>query len=400
MKPLPRWEGHKLHSLMPLLFRKRTVMAAWEKVRKNKGAPGVDGETVEEFEKDLKRRTMAIGEDLRLFRWQPKPLRRVLIPKPDGRKRGLSIPCIEDRVVHGALAIVLYPVFEDRFGPECFAYMNGRSALDAIERVRNGIRAGKAWVVETDVQKFYYTMDRKRMLGKLAERIADGTFLRTVSKVIHSGVLGEMEDGAAKDIGVPQGSPLSPVLANIYLANFDREVGSRWMLTRYSDDLVVQCDTKEEAEAALAAIEEALRKEGLEIKKEKTRVVHAREGFDFLGYHITEQGLRPTKKALKSLKEKVRAVTRRHDTRPLKEMVPREMRIVNGWTNYYRLVEPSVLWPLGGWLLTRTRTRMKKRGTRYRKWNVPMQEVYDAGLRLPYHILTDYHPQRLGKPYE
>jgi len=394
VKPLLKWEGRKLHSLMPLLFRKRTVIAAWDKVRKNKGAPGVDGETVEEFEKDLKRRTMAIGEALRLFKWNPKPMKRVWIPKPDGRKRGLSIPCIEDRIVHSAIAMVLYPVFEDRFGPEYFAYMEGRSALHAIERVREGIRNGKVWVAETDVLKFFDTIDRRRMLGKLAERIADGTFLRTVSKVLQSGVLGELENGA-EEIGVPQGSPLSPVLANIYLADFDRVIGSRWMLTRYSDDLVVQCETREEAEAALGAIEEALRKEGLALKEEKTRVVHAREGFDFLGYHITEQGLKPTKKALKNLTEKVRAVMRRHDMRPLKEMMGRAMPIVRGWTNYYRLVPPSEFWELGGWLLTRTRTRMKKRGTSYRKWNVPMQEVYAAGLRLPYHILTDYSPMRL-----
>jgi len=379
---------------MPLLFRKKTIMASWEKVRANKGAPGVDGETVEEFEKDLKRRTMAIGEALRLFKWHPKPLRRVWIPKPDGRKRGLSIPCTEDRIVHSAVAMVLYPVFEDRFGPECFAYMEGRSALHAIERVREGIRNGKVWVVETDVLKFFDTIDRKRMLGKLAERIADGTFLRTISKVLQSGVLGELEDGA-EETGVPQGSPLSPVLANIYLADFDREIGSKWILTRYSDDLVVQCATKEEAEAALAAIEKALRKEGLAIKKEKTRVTHIRDGIDFLGYHITEQGLRPSRKALKSLKEKVRAVTRRHDTRPLKEMVKREMQIVNGWTQYFRLVNPTDLWELGGWLLTRTRTRMKKKGTSFRKWNVPMAEVYAAGLRLPYHILTGRVPKRL-----
>ena len=162
-------------------------------------------------------------------------MRRVWIPKPDGRKRGLAIPSVEDRVVHAAIAIVLYPMFEDLFGEACFAYVPGKNAQQAVARIREKGRAGKEWVVETDVAAFFDTVDRRRLVGKLAERIADGSFLRLVGQVVRSGVLGERTTEENTE-GIPQGSPLSPLLANIYLAEFDREVGKRWELTRYADD--------------------------------------------------------------------------------------------------------------------------------------------------------------------
>jgi RNA-directed DNA polymerase len=390
MKPLPKWKGKKLHSLMPLLFRKRTMMAAWDKVKKNKGAPGVDGETVEEFGKDAKGRTRQIGEVLRLRTWRPKPLRRVWIPKPDGTKRGLAIASVEDRVVHAVVAMVLYQVFEDRFGPECFAYVEGRNALQAVERVQAGIRARKTWIVETDVSKFFDTVDRRRLMDKVAERIADGTFLRLISAILRAKIFGEdIGDDVA---GMPQGSPLSPLLANIYLADFDRKIGSRWLLTRYADDLVVQCATREEAEEALTAIEEELRKEGLSLNKDKTRITKARNGFDFLGYHINDWEVGPSRKSVKKFQEKIRSEVRRHDAGPMEERVKKVMPIVYGWTHYFRLTRPSKVWDLGGWLLRRMRTRKTKRKT-YWKWNlISWKDLHAAGLKLPYQILKGYIP--------
>lgn len=391
MKPLPKWTGQKHPSMMPLLCRKQTLQAAWEQVRRNGGAPGVDGETVEEFGENARERLWELTEALRLHTWRPKPLRRVWIPKPDGRKRGLAIPCVEDRVVHAAIAIVLYPMFEDLFGEACFAYVRGKNAPQAVARVQTQAQAGKVWVAETDVASFFDTVDRKRAVTKLAERIADGGFLRLVGSVIRSSVLGQVTEEDAE--GIPQGSPLSPLLANIYLAEFDREVGKRWALTRYADDLVVSCATREEAEVARSAVESALKHEGLAMKSEKTRVVWLGEGVDFLGYRITLGGVMPSKKSVKRFQEKVRALTLQHETRPPKEVVARVMPVVRGWTNYFRLCRPSGVWEAGLWLLERLRgcfTHHRWMGKWQKEW--PMARLLELGVETPWSLLKKLSP--------
>lgn len=392
MKPLPKWEGKKLHSVMPLLYRRKTLQAAWEQVRQKGGAPGVDGETVEEFGEDAAGRLWDISEALRTHTWVPLPLKRVWIPKPDGTKRGLAIPSVKDRVVHTALAMVLYSVFVDRFGEACFAYVPGKSAQDAVERIWTKAREGKVWVVETDIKSFFDTIGRKRVSDKLAVRIADGSLLRLVSAVMRSGVLGEStgEDEA----GIPQGSPLSPLLANIYLADFDRQVGERWALTRYSDDLVVQCATEEEAEAAQKEVEAALAKEGLSMKPEKTRMVPLMMGIEFLGYHITDRRRSPSEKAVGRFQEKVRSLTLRHDTRPLNEVVARVMPVIRGWTNYFRLARKDpTIWQLSSWVLSRVRgAGFHRRPPEGGSQLFPTDTLYEMGLRLPYAILTGWSP--------
>lgn len=387
----PRWEGRKLHSLMPFVVRRKTLEAAWEQVRRNGGAPGVDGESVEDFGRQARERLRGLSEALRTGVWQPRPLRRVWIPKPDGSRRGLAIPCVEDRVVHAAVAMVLYAVFEDVFGPDCYAYVRGRSALDAVARVQREASAGKAWVLEADVMKFFDTIDVDRLMDKLATRIADGSFLRLVRAIARSGVLGELAEDEA---GLPQGSPLSPLLANVYLADFDRRIGSEWSLLRYADDLVVLCASKEEAENARVMVEAALKDEGLRVKPEKTRVTHWDEGFDFLGYALSSRGLAPSARSVKRFKEKVRSLTVRHETRPLEEVVRRVMPVVRGWTNYFRLCAPSgAMWELGGWLMTRLRLyEVKHWWTGVFQEGVPKERLYEMGLRLPYHILTHWSP--------
>lgn len=389
MKPLPKWTGQKHPSMMPLLCRKKTLQAAWEQVRRNGGAPGVDGETVEEFGENAGARLYELSEKLRLGTWRPKPLRRVWIPKPDGRKRGLAIPSVEDRVVHAALAIVLYPMFEDLFGEACFAYVQGKNAQQAVLRVQSQAQAGKVWVLESDVASFFDTMDRARVVLKLAERIADGSLLRLVGAVIRSGVLGEATGENAT--GVPQGSPLSPLLANIFLAEFDREVGKHWAVTRFADDLVVSCATKEEAEEAKTAVEAALKREGLSMKAEKTRVVWLGKGVDFLGYRITLRGVCPSEKSVGRFQDKVRSLTLKHDTVPLEEVVKRVMPVIRGWTNYFSLSRPdAMMWGLGRWILARLRGQAI--GARWWKKSVqvvPTERLYGMGLLLPYALLKE-----------
>ena len=384
----PRWEGQKHPSLMPFVFRKKTLVAAWEEVRKNHGAPGVDGESVEEFEAHAKERLWDLSEALRTHAWTPHPLRRVWIPKPDGTRRGLAIPCVEDRIVHAAVAKVLYAVFEDEFGPDCYAYVRGRSALDAVARLLREGRAGPRWVLETDIQSFFDTIPRERLMDKLAARIADGSFLRLVRSIVRSGVLGEK--AGADDTGVAQGSPLSPLLANIYLAEFDRKVGAHHSLVRYSDDLVVVCRTEQEAQEARREVEEVLAEEGLRMKPPKTRVVRLESGVEFLGYRLTDRKADPSAKSVRRLQEKVRSMTVRHDTQPLSKVIPRVMSVVRGWSEYYRLAgESEVLGAVSLWL-TRRLQAYKVKHRWYGAWqrHAPVSMLYALGFRSPYVLVV------------
>jgi RNA-directed DNA polymerase len=279
---------------------------------------------------------------------------------------------------------------EDPFGPDCYAYVIGRSALDAVQRVQKEGQAGKGWVYEFDFAKFFDTIPRERMIDKLAVRIADGSFLKLVRLILRSGVLGEAqgEDG----VGVPQGSPLSPILANVYLAEFDRRIGSRYALVRYSDDAVVLCTTEAEAREAQKEVEAVANEEELKLKPEKTRIVPLSTGVEFLGYRMTAWKAEPSTKSVKRFQEKIRSLTVRHETRPLAEVIQRVMPVVRGWSNYFRLSGKSpLLFDLGNWLLARLKAYQTK-GRWVNVWNrdCPTTMLYRLGLRLPYHIVTSF----------
>lgn len=386
----PRWEGRKIPSLMPLVFDKKTLVAALGEVRRNHGVPGVDGESVEEFSENAEERLQELSEALRKHEWHPKPLKRIWIPKPDGTKRGLAVPCVEDRVVHTAVAKVVYSVFESEFGPDCYAYVRGRSALDAVQRIQREGRLGQGWVFESDLSKFFDTIPQERLINKLAVRMADGSFLKLVRSILRSGVLGE-RPGEGK-VGVPQGSPLSPILANVYLADFDRKIGSHHSFVRYADDVVALCATKEEAELTGREMEETLREEGLRLKPEKTHIVRLSEGVEFLGYRITAWKAEPSAKSVRKFQEKIRSLTMRHETRPLAEVVQRVMPVVQGWSNYFRLSGRSpAVYQLGAWIVSRLKAYQTKH-LWVKVWDrdCPTTMLYGLGLRLPYHIVTSY----------
>ncbi len=300
------------------------------------------------------------------------------------------MPCVADRVLHRAIAKVVYAVFQDEFGPDAYAYVKGRSALDAVQRVQKEGQAGKGWVYELDFAKFYDTIPRERLIDKLAVRIADGSFLKLVRLILRSGVLGEAQ--GEDEAGVPQGSPLSPILANVYLAEFDRKIGSRHALARYSDDAVVLCATEAEAREAQKEVEAAANEEGLKLKPEKTRVVPLSAGVEFLGYRITAWKAEPSTKSVKKFQEKMRSLTIRHETRPLVEVIQRMMPVVRGWTNYFRLAGRSpVLYNLGSWVLARVKTYQTKcRWVKVWDRDCPTAMLYGLGLRLPYHIVTSF----------
>jgi RNA-directed DNA polymerase len=387
-------EKRKVHSLIDKVFRRRNLERAWEKVKKNRGSAGIDEMTIAEFEKSKDYYLDLLHRKLREGTYRPQPVKRVEIPKADGGVRKLGIPAVIDRVCQQALVQRMEPIFEPAFVQCCFGYRKGRSPHDAMRKVWRELNAGNFWIVDADLRQFFDTIHQEKLIDLIAEKISDGRVLRLVRDMLRSGV---MEGGYWRPTltGVPQGGVASPLWSNIFLTSFDRammEAGFR--LTRWADDFVVVCRTKQEAERALAFAERSLRDElGVHLNDRKTRVVHISHGFEFLGYkvkkgrgHRLSAGKRRTKinpynlyavpreKSVKRLKDQIRTLTRRKTPITLQELIDRINPVIRGWGNFYRKAHVRLLFNrLDRWIERRIYSFLAKR------WRNTMWRRYPTG---------------------
>src|SRR6266581_3577074 len=283
--------GRRFHALYDKVYRRDVLERAWESVRANRGAAGIDKQSIADVERYGVDRLLAeLAADLREGRWRPLPARRVFIPKP-GREelRPLSIPTVRDRIVQTAVKLVIEPVFEADFLPYSFGFRPKRSQHDALQVLIDQSWKGRRWVLECDIADCFEAIPHSGLMSAIEERVSDRHLLKLLRAMLRAGV---MQDGAVhrEVTGTPQGGVISPVLANVYLHRLDRQWTERGtgVLVRYADDLVVCCHTKREAEAALSALRSILAEMGLQLKAAKTRIVHLAEGgegLDFLGFH-------------------------------------------------------------------------------------------------------------------
>jgi len=366
--------NEQTEGLLEQILAGENLNLAYKQVKRNKGAGGIDGMQVDELLPFLRENRKELLQSLRDGKYRPQPVRRVDIPKDNGKTRKLGIPTVADRLIQQAICQVLTPIFEEQFSDNSFGFRPKRSAHDALKRCQTNITEGYRYVVDMDLEKYFDTVNQSKLIQILSETIKDGRVISLIHKFLNAGVMvkGAFEKSPE---GVPQGGPLSPLLGNIMLNECDKELEKRrHRFVRYADDLMVFCKSKKAAqrtlEHTLPFIEEKL---FLKVNREKTKVAHVNY-VKYLGYSFYiyrgEGKLRIHPKSIQKLKDKIREVTGRSNGMGIQERKDRLNQVVRGWTNYFKKADAkNALKALDEWLRSRIRMvtwkRWKKIRTRY-----------------------------------
>ncbi|HEY8889926.1 MAG TPA: group II intron reverse transcriptase/maturase [Clostridium sp.] len=351
----------KWYSLIDKVYRIDNLTKAFKAVKSNKGAPGIDGETIEIFEANMEANLVKLNHELKTETYGPLSVRRVYIDKDDGTKRPLGIPTVRDRVVQQALKNILEPIFEPTFHPSSYGYRPNRSCQKAVakaERFMN--KYGLEHVVDMDLSKCFDTLDHEIIIKSVNEKVSDSKILKLIGKFLNAGT---MENGIfdESDIGCPQGAVISPLLMNIYLDYFDKAMMEKGIrIVRYADDILIFAKSRLLAGKYLAMAIHILEKYlKLKVNVTKTHIADVNKGVAFLGFIIRGKWVSIHPKRIEGFKNKIRRLTPRNHGMNIEQIVRNLNPVIRGWANYFRIANCKGLFEeLFSWI--KRRLRMKK----------------------------------------
>jgi len=347
-------------NLLDAALARQNLQIAWKRVKANKGAAGVDGLDIEQTAQMLKLDWPAIRQALLAGRYRPSPVRKVMIPKPDGSQRELGIPTVTDRLIQQALLQVMQPLIDPTFSEHSYGFRPGRSAHGAVKAARAHVQSGKRVVVDVDLTKFFDRVNHDILMSRLQMRIKDAGLLRLIRSYLNAGI---MDGGvvANRHLGTPQGGPLSPLLANVLLDEVDKALESRgYSFVRYADDCNVYVGSKKAGDRVMIYLRKLYARLRLQINEAKSAVTSA-FGRKFLGYQLwvakgKEVKLAVSRKALLKFKTRIRQLTRRSVGRSMRDVAEKLRSYLLGWKSYFSLAQtPGVFKALGEWIRHRLR---------------------------------------------
>jgi len=363
-------KGGKWFSLVDKVWKMNNLRAAFEAVKRNDGAAGVDNISIQGFERDLDKQLERLQQELQQGCYQPRPARRKWIDKPGSQaKRPLGIPTVRDRVVEAALKQVIEPIFEHQFHACSYGFRPCRSAKGALSEVDQLIAQGKLAVIEVDIQGYFDHIDHGKLLSLVSEKISDGRVLALIETMLKRGVMDEDRLYATQE-GTPQGGVISPLLANIYLNGLDHRMSENgYQMVRYADDFVILCESKEQTQDCLALLTTWVEEMSLTLHPEKTGVVDMQtpgSSFDFLGYRYvhTQRGNQQrfvSDKSKQKLRHTLRPYLKRTNGFSLDCIIQQINPILRGWFTYFKESHPNSLTGMLGWVRMRLRSILRKR---------------------------------------
>ena len=355
--------GGKWYALIDKVYALDTLRLAWAKVQANQGAAGVDGQSVERFAAKAESYLAELAAALREGHYRPQAVKRVEIPKGDGRMRPLGIPAVKDRIVQQAVRLVIEPIFESAFDDGSYGFRPRRGCHDALREVDRLLKAGYTHVVDADLQSYFDSIPHEPLMARIGERVSDGRVLDLIRGWLKADILQGL-DRWTPVMGSPQGAVISPLLANIYLDPLDRLLAAHgYPMVRYADDFVILTRSQDEAEAALALVKAWLAANGLTLHPAKTRIANYRKtgsGFEFLGYRFERGRRHVRKKSLDKLKETIRAKTRRTRGQSLAVVIADLNRTLKGWFGYFKHAHPGIFVTLDQMIRRRLRAMLRK----------------------------------------
>jgi RNA-directed DNA polymerase len=391
--------GSGASGLMERVVSRPNLVAAYKRVKQNKGSPGLDGLTVAELLPWLRENWERVRQELLAGRYRPQPVKRQLIPKRGGGQRELGIPTVLDRLIQQALLQVLQPLFDPGFSDHSYGFRPGRSAHDAVRRAQGYIQEGRRWVVDVDLERFFDRVHHDVLMGKLAQRIADKRVLRLIRGYLEAGV---MVQGVVMERheGTPQGGPLSPLLANVLLDEVDKEL-EKWghAFVRYADDGNVYVRSQRAGERVMALLRRLYGRLRLRLNELKSAVARVWNrkflGFSFWVAPGGKVQLRVAGPALAEMKHRVRRLTRRTCGRSLAQVVGELRSYLVGWKNYFRLAAtPNVFRELDEWLRHRLRALQLKQ---WKRGRTTYRELIARGLDSDLAAQVAAHTRRWWK---